>query len=747
MNKRDDRLHLKLYITIIFCVIIAIFINSSILYVNFQSILMKHEYKAKLEKMESDAEHISMLSDIALSSVFQIYNDISVKKLYTYGDIDAFEENAALLQMRSFLVTIPYVDSIYVYNVNNNRIYIVTNENDLVRPWSSDHYKKDNYFYDKSAIEMIDNCTDYLPYIPVPRYYQVNDGITKGVYTYIMYDTFNASKKNNVVMLNLESRYLFQEENNDKLRSISLVIDKDNNIVYSNNEEFHVKDQLLLDFDQTGMMNEEDSGYFLTEINNTKSVVIYTGADEHQWRYISIIEYNALVAQVRKLQAITVFISILIAFICVLAAHIYSRSLTVSVHTMAMKIKKLQDEKRRSENMARNRKLFDLLYSSGMDNEGKVITGLDYLSQIGLVFKERRKLILLCLRIYGDKGDQSLLESLNIQDRKAFKSAAVKRLTEMFGNRIESYDLALSNDRSLIFMNANEDVSKGLLEMTIKQMQLYMKEHFSVSVPVIVSVPENNPNNLYYLYERIEETASRSIFWGKDYITFVPEKELKSVNDYQYPDHKEKHLVECLMLGKADEARTIYNDIMAETYQYPIIIYNMVINRIIFAVNNVVNLIKKHSATQTFGGFTVLSNILQEFDTLEKRNNKFFEIFLQIQIEIENKKSEKQNQVIANINQLIDSKFEDPDFSLDFLADMIGISTAHMCRIYKQYTGNTINDIIAEKRMDQARRLLTDTNMSVGEIAEKVGYINPSYFYRVFKKANGVTPNEYRKKK
>lgn len=131
MNKRDDRLHLKLYITIIFCVIIAIFINSSILYVNFQSILMKHEYKAKLEKMESDAEHISMLSDIALSSVFQIYNDISVKKLYTYGDIDAFEENAALLQMRSFLVTIPYVDSIYVYNVNNNRIYIVTNENKL----------------------------------------------------------------------------------------------------------------------------------------------------------------------------------------------------------------------------------------------------------------------------------------------------------------------------------------------------------------------------------------------------------------------------------------------------------------------------------------------------------------------------------------------------------------------------------------------------------------------------------------
>jgi two-component system, response regulator YesN len=741
MNKREDTLHLKLYITMIFCVIIAIFITSSILYVNFQTILMKHEYKANIEKMEGESSQINKLSDIALSTVFQIYNDISVKKLLTYNEIDAVEESAAFIQLRSFLVTIPYVDSIYVYNIKNNRIYIVTNENELKRPFNDDYYKKNSDFYDRSAVEMIENCTNYLPYIPVPRFYRVNDNYNKCVYTYMMYNTFS-SQRSNVVMLNLEAGYLFQEETKDDLKSTSLVLDQNNSVIYTNTDKFQVQQQFQQVIDFKGM-DKDKSGYFVKEIGGTKSVVIYTGADKHQWRYVSIIEYDALLSQVRKMQTITILISLLITFICGLAAHLYSRRLTVPVRTMSMNIKNLQDEKRRSELITRNRKLLDILHNGGIDQEGRTITGLEFLSQLGLEFLEGHKLVILSIQLDGDK---SVHETYHTQDINTLKFAAVNILSELLGDKIKSYDLDHGIDRSLIFMNAEGNVSKEILELNIKKLQSNMKEYFSIAVSVIASIPEEDPDHLYYLYERIEEATSRSIFWGEGYLTFVPEPELKSVNDYEYPEQKEKHLAECLMLGKADAAQKIYDDIIAETYQYPIIIYNMVINRIIFTVNNVVNLIQKNSTLHTFGGFTILSNILQDFDTLEIRNNKLKEIFLQIQKELENRKSEKQDQTIIKINQLIDRGFEDPNFSLDLLADSIGMSTAHMCRVYKQYTGNTIIDILGEKRMDQARKLLIDTNLSINEIAEKVGYINASYFYRVFKKANGVTPNEYRKK-
>jgi YesN/AraC family two-component response regulator len=172
----------------------------------------------------------------------------------------------------------------------------------------------------------------------------------------------------------------------------------------------------------------------------------------------------------------------------------------------------------------------------------------------------------------------------------------------------------------------------------------------------------------------------------------------------------------------------------------------MVINRLIFAINNVVNLVQKNGITPSSVGFIALSNLLQDFDTLEKRNEKFYELFTQIRMELENRKSEKQELIIVRINRMIDLGFENPSFSLDLLADSIGMSSAHMCRIYKQYTGNTINDLLVNKRMDKARQLLTSTTMSVNEIAEKVGYTNPTYFYRVFKKTNGVTPIEFRRK-
>lgn len=73
------------------------------------------------------------------------------------------------------------------------------------------------------------------------------------------------------------------------------------------------------------------------------------------------------------------------------------------------------------------------------------------------------------------------------------------------------------------------------------------------------------------------------------------------------------------------------------------------------------------------------------------------------------------------------------------------MSTPYICRLYKQYTLHTILDEIVETRMKKARELLLNTDFSIIEIAEKVGFANSTYFHKSFKTINGVTPNEYRK--
>ncbi|WP_419020393.1 zinc-finger-containing protein [Eubacterium callanderi] len=65
-------------------------------------------------------------------------------------------------------------------------------------------------------------------------------------------------------------------------------------------------------------------------------------------------------------------------------------------------------------------------------------------------------------------------------------------------------------------------------------------------------------------------------------------------------------------------------------------------------------------------------------------------------------------------------------------------------RLFKRSTGITLVEYILEVRMDAARTLLTDTDLSVTEIVPRVGFGDAPYFYKVFKKTNGCTPAQYR---
>lgn len=744
MNSRnkESKVYLKVSVTIIFCVVIAILTTSTFFYVNFHSILMKHEYETNLKKMESEEAQRVQLSNIALNTLYQIYNDISVTKLLTFEKINPIDESAAIIQLRHFLLTIPNVDSIYVYNMKKDRIYELSNESELIRPWNADYYTRAN-FYDSSAVAMIENCTDYTPFIVVPRYYKVNNDTTKCIYTYIMYDIFKNSDKRNAIMLNLESEYLFQEEKSDDPSTISLVVDMTGKVIYSNSEDIKVLDNVKADFNYDNILANKKSGYFLTEFNGVKSVIIFTATDKYGWRYINIINYNTLLSQVNKLQSVTFLLTILLACTGLIVAFICSYRLSVPIRVMSKDIKTLQSEKRQTETLTKSIKLKEILESGGLERGGSRKSGAELLSILGIPFNKSQNLVVLCLKV---DEYQHLLKTSNPQIISAYKFAAVNIFNELMGESVNSYSLDMSLDKSILFVVAEREEEKEFLDAHIMHMQRLVNEYFQVSISVAVSDFEEDADKLFYQYEQIEKALSRSIFWEKGSIVHFSDMKVHAEQNYVYPESKERLLMECLTHGKAKEAEEIYLSMVAETYFYPIVIYNMVISRLIFIINNVVNLIMKNSSMHSLSSSIILTSLQQEFDTIEARNGKFHELFSQIQKDMENKRKDKLNQITADINLLIEKEYRNPLLSIEMMAEEVGMSVAYICRIYKQYTGKTINETLLNKRMEQARQLLTDSSLSVNEISEKVGFTGSSYFYRVFKKVNGVTPIEFRRK-
>lgn len=103
---------------------------------------------------------------------------------------------------------------------------------------------------------------------------------------------------------------------------------------------------------------------------------------------------------------------------------------------------------------------------------------------------------------------------------------------------------------------------------------------------------------------------------------------------------------------------------------------------------------------------------------------------------------EKQNAIRAAADQ-IRHKCEEA-WSLERMAALSGYSNYHFLRLFQQVMGKTPNHYVTECRIAAAKLLLATTALTVTEVAARCGFAQPSYFIRVFRSAEGLSPKMYR---
>ncbi len=84
------------------------------------------------------------------------------------------------------------------------------------------------------------------------------------------------------------------------------------------------------------------------------------------------------------------------------------------------------------------------------------------------------------------------------------------------------------------------------------------------------------------------------------------------------------------------------------------------------------------------------------------------------------------------------------NITLDDVAKEINMSYHYFSKFFKESTGKKFSDFITDIRMDEAKRLLTDPENSIKDICYAIGYNDPNYFSKIFRKVIGKAPTEYR---
>ncbi len=99
--------------------------------------------------------------------------------------------------------------------------------------------------------------------------------------------------------------------------------------------------------------------------------------------------------------------------------------------------------------------------------------------------------------------------------------------------------------------------------------------------------------------------------------------------------------------------------------------------------------------------------------------------------------------LLAEVFTVIDRRLTEP-LSLRDVAHELGMTPGHLTTVVRRRTGRTVQEWIIERRMAEARSLLSDTELPVSEIARRVGMSDPGYFSRLFRRTHGASPRQWR---
>ncbi|MDD9266078.1 AraC family transcriptional regulator [Paenibacillus sp. GCM10023248] len=738
-NSGDNRkLYIKLLLSTILCTVLTLLVSSAIYFVNYRNINLNQVYQTDLENLTQTSREVISMTESAQSLTFQLYRNGNISKLMFYENPDIYDTTAAMRELSNYLNSMPYIDSIYVYNPKASYVYIASNsgQNGLMTK---------EELADKDILNVLDHFQEFKPFVPIPRTYlkSASSAEKSKVYTYLCYDAIgNNNALNSAIIVNISTDWINKDIGKPKGKegSSSFIIDMKGRTLAGDLPDF--AQALTPDSAITKqIMSNKGSGYFIDQVGGHKSLISYTAPDSLEWRYIRITSYAAIIEKINNIRTTTIYIGFAILLAGLLVSWHLSRKLYVPIDRIVTRMKALESDKRNS------------LFTLKQDVLRKLLQGQepvtakmmrDKRSELGISFDFQSDYRLILLRI---DGFEPFMHN-HQDDLHVYKYAIMNISSEIASQAFQVETVDIGSDSTVLLVNAQNTPTGGdqsMLQALLKQIQKAVSELLKISLSITYSPLSSQPQDLVPLYRSVVEASEHRVFLGPGCLIASLDHQMRETDDYLFTVEKEKKLIDALMAGKVAEAKKLYSVIIEETRPYPISVFQATLSRLTITLNGVLHTILKNNALDVPAGLQLSRHSLAKLETIEQIEAVVFEMFDDIKRRLDDKRSMKQDDLIRKINDMIEQHCGNPNLCLNWIADELDMSPIYLSRVYKQNTMNAVVDVINTMRMERAKDLLKHSDLPIADIAERIGYTNSSYFYRMFKKNFGVTPTDYRK--
>ncbi len=301
-------------------------------------------------------------------------------------------------------------------------------------------------------------------------------------------------------------------------------------------------------------------------------------------------------------------------------------------------------------------------------------------------------------------------------------------------------NLANMNQLFALIAHSNQAKLRGEAEKLFTSLSNQMRRKLKISLTFGFSSTLRQITSK--CQKEAQEALLQRLIHGKNNLYFY--EDIKILTAEQFPSSELHMLHQYIERRDAGNIEFLINDIFSDEN---IKKYNAAYIRILWAriMNILLNVANPLFTSEAKNMEKLVLNfeIFDTFQTMDELRNFLYMLVLdciQVSADID---VNARNKIKLGIKYIKDNY--NRDIAINELAEKFAISPNYFSTIFKKETGQTTVNFIKELRIKKACECLVNSDKSIADISKEVGYEDSQYFFRVFKKATGLTPLEYRR--
>ncbi len=523
------------------------------------------------------------------------------------------------------------------------------------------------------------------------------------------------------------------------------------------------------------LQSKAPAGSFTMHINHKKCLITFATSGYLGWKIITIIPYKSLLAEAYLLRNLFLLISILVCSLICGFSLFYSGNLIRPVNTLVQQAKKFLPNLPAQSN-------------SGFDEIGTVSQALDTVATKAEVLRQEAETARARLQeelvknlvmgipfeekdyfsIYQELGDMfsdPMMIAIYAPDtlpwqpqnyEKTFspglKFSEILGLTkekvkEAFGPHFSCFSFITGLDQLAVVVSSTRLVEKDFVlefKQSCREIQKWFRQKTNYSMTIGLGTIISDMEKTNESYEAALDAVSCRFKLGRGFL-FDQDMVHLDQSDLIYPKEYEKLILDGLRVGSLSEVKEALSRFITAIIPYSDAEIMVAINQLVFASTRVID---EWTDTHKSGSSTNKRLIKRELDKLQTLDDitHYLMGWYQTNIEVfDLNRSRRRTDIVEKVKSLIVEKYNDPNLTLQKLAEAVCLSPSHLRALFRDTMGETLADYIAEYRLQKAAEMFIQTEKPVAEIAAAVGLSSANYFHSVFRRRFGVTPLEYRR--